>query len=121
LRDINGVLLLLQHSTTDISISSTLPSITQIIVDMDDLDEYKHVVPLLCAIEGVLNRVRDAELRANTNLIALLLISIDHVSGMASQIANGDEIYLGHVKRSHGLIRQLRAYQGNTHKYAPAA
>lgn len=118
---IKDVLLLLQQSPTDISVASTIPSTTQAIEDMTDFDEYKHVVALLCAIEGVLHRVRDAELRPKTELIALLLICCDHVSRMVRQFANRDEIYLGYLKRSHGLIRQLRAYHRNKFEHGAAA
>lgn len=117
---IKDALLLLQQSPTDISVASTIPSTTQAIEDMTDFDEYKHVVALLCAIEGVLHRVREAELRPKADLIALLLICINHVSRMVSQIAYRDEIYLGYLNRSHGLIRQLRDYQGGRFKHAAA-
>jgi len=59
--------------------------------------------------EGVLSRVRDAELRAEANLIVLLLSCCDLVSEMVGQFANNEEIDLGHLKKSHELIRQLRA------------
>ncbi len=118
IQNIKDVLLLLRHSPTDISIASTLPSTTQIIEDMTDFDEYKHIVALLCEFEDVLNRVRGAELRPNPDVIALLLICVDHVSRMVSQLAHRDEIYLGYLKRSHGLIRQLRDYQGRRFNYA---
>jgi chemotaxis protein histidine kinase CheA len=121
IQDIKDVLLLLENLPSDISIASTLPSTTQIIEDMTDFDEYKHVVALLCAIEGVLNRVRVAELRPKASLIALLLICCGHVSTMVSQLANRDEIYRGHLNRSHGLIRQLSAYHGSKVEYATAA
>jgi chemotaxis protein histidine kinase CheA len=120
MRDIKDVLLLLQHSPADVSIASTLPGTKQIIEDKTDFDEYKHVVALLCAIEAVLNRVRDAELRPKADLIALLFICINHISRMVSQIACRDEIYLGYLNRSHGLIRQLRDYQGRRFNYAAA-
>jgi len=121
MQNIKDVLLLLRHSPDDIAIASTLPSSTQIVEDMTNFEGHKHVVALLCAFECVLNRVRNAELCPNAELIALLLNCVDHVSRMVSQLANSDEIYLGYLKRSHGLIRQLRTYQGNRFVYAPAA
>jgi hypothetical protein len=59
-----------------------------------------------------LNRLRDAVLLPRADMIVLLLICCDHVSRMATQLAQRDEIYLGDLKRSHGLIRQLRPYLG---------
>lgn len=121
MQDIKDVLILLQQSPADISIASTLPSTKQIIEDMTGIDEYKHVVALLSAIESVLNRVRDAELRPKADLVALLLIAINHVSRMASQISYRHEMYPGYLNRSHGLIRQLRDYQVRRFNYPVAA
>lgn len=70
----------------------------------------KHVVAFLSVFEDVLSRLRDAELLPKASLIALLLICCGHVSTMVSELANSDEIYRGHLNRSHGLIRQLSAY-----------
>ena len=81
----------------------------------------KHIVEFSYVFEGVLSRVRDAELRAEANLIALLLSCCDHVSEMLGHLATSDEIYLGHLKRSHRLIRQLRAYHKYKIVYATAA
>ncbi|HTN95201.1 MAG TPA: hypothetical protein VMJ33_11520 [Gallionella sp.] len=120
MQGIKDVLLLLQDSPTDIAIASTLPSTTQAFKDMADFGGHEHIVALLYAIDGVLNRVRNAELRPDAGLIALLLICVDHVSRMVSRLAHRHEIYLGYLKRSHGLIRQLRDYQGCRFNYAAA-
>jgi two-component system chemotaxis sensor kinase CheA len=121
MQDIKDVLLRLQQTPTDTAIASTIPSTTQAIKDMTNFHGCKHVVALLCVIEGVLHRVRDAELRPKAELISLLLICCDHVSRMVRQFANRDEIYLGYLKRSHGLIRQLRAYHRNKFEHEAAA
>ncbi len=121
MQDIKDVLLRLQQSPTDIAIANTIPSTTQAIKKMANFYGCKHVVAFLSVIEGVLGRVRDAELRPKADLITLLLICCDHVSRMVSQLANRDEIYLGYLKRSHGLSRQLRAYHEYEIEYATAA
>lgn len=121
MQDIKDVLLRLEQSPTDTAIASTIPSTTKAIKNMPDFDGCKHVIALLSAIEAVLHRVRDAELRPKAELIALLLICCDHVSRMVRQFANRDEIYLGYLKRSHGLIRQLRAYHRNKFEHDAAA
>ena len=109
---IKDVLLRLQQSPADTSIASAIPSTTQAIKDMSNIYGCKHVVAFLSVFEGVLNRLRDAELLPRADMIVLLLICCDHVSRMATQLARRDEIYLGDLKRSHGLIRQLRPYLG---------
>jgi two-component system, chemotaxis family, sensor kinase CheA len=121
MQNIKDVLLSLQQTPTDTAIASTIPSTTQAMKDMTNFYGCKHVVALLCVIEGVLHRVRVAELRPKADLIALLLICCDHVSRMVRQFANRDEIYLGYLKRSHGLIRQLRAYHRNKFEHDAAA
>ena len=104
----------LQRSPADTAVVSTIPCATQAINGLAGFHGSKHIVAFSYVFEGVLRRVRDAELRAEANLIALLLSCCDHVSDMVSQLATNEEIYLGHFKRSLGLIRQLRAHQGST-------
>ena len=113
----NG-LLRLKQSPADTAIACSIPDTGQAIKSMTNIYGCKHVVAFLSVFEGVLNRVRDAELRPQEDLIDLLLICCDHVSRMVSQLANRDEVYLGDLKRSHGLIRQLRAYTGDEAEYA---
>ena len=113
IQGIKDVLLRLQQSPTDPAIASAIPGTAQAIKNMTNIYGCKHVAAFLSVFEGVLNRVRDNELQPSEDLIALLLICCDHVSGMARQLAHRDDIYLGDLKRSHGLIRQLRAYPGN--------
>lgn len=121
MQNIKDALLRLQQSPTDTAMASAIPSTALAIKDMTGFDGCKDVVALLSAIEAVLHRMRDAELRPKADLIALLQICCDHVSRMASQLANRDEIYLGDLKRSHGLIRQLRAYHRNKLEHEAAA
>jgi two-component system chemotaxis sensor kinase CheA len=121
MQNIKDALLRLQQSPTDIAIANSIPGTAQAIKNMSDLGGCKDVAALLYAIETVLHRVRDAELRPKADLIALLQICCDHVSRMVSQLANGDEMYLGYLNRSHGLIRQLRAYHRNKLEYDAAA
>jgi chemotaxis protein histidine kinase CheA len=121
MQDIKDGLLRLKQSLTDpAALANTIPSTAQAIKNMADVDGYKHVVALLYMFEDVFGRVRDAELRPKADLIALLLFCCDHVSGMATQLAHGDEIYLGDLKRNHGLNRQLRAYQRNKFEHSAA-
>ncbi len=121
MQDIKDALLCLHESPTDIGVANAIPSTTQAIQDMANHYGFKHVVAFLSVTEGVLNRIRDAELQPKANLVALLLICCDHVSEMVGQLAHRDEIYLGCLTRSHGLIRQLHAFEGHTPKYAAAA
>jgi len=120
MQGIKDVLLRLQQSPTDTAVASAIPSTAQAIKNMTNTYGCKHVAAFLSVFEGVLNRVRDAEFRPKAGLIVLLLMCCDHVSGMASQLAHRDEIYLGDLKRSHGLIRQLRAYLENRVEHVAA-
>jgi two-component system chemotaxis sensor kinase CheA len=120
MQGIEDVLLRLQQSHADTDIASTIPDTAQAIQNMTNIYGCKHVIAFLSVFESVLNRMRDAELRPKADLIALLLTCCDHVSRMASHLARRDEIYLGDLKMSHGLIRQLRAYLGNRIEHATA-
>ncbi len=120
MQGIKEVLLRLQQTPADTAITSAIPSTAQAIKSMTDIYGCKHVAAFLSVFEGVLNGLRDAELRPKADLIALLVICCDHVSRMAGHLAHRDEIYLGDLKRSHGLIRQLRAYLGNKGGHAAA-
>jgi chemotaxis protein histidine kinase CheA len=121
IQDIKEGLLRLKQSLTDpAAAANCIPSIAKAIKNMADVDGYKYVVAFLYVFEDVLGRVRDAELRPKTDLIALLLFCCEHVSGTATQLAHGDEICLGDLKRNHGLNRQLRAYQRNKFEHSVA-
>lgn len=120
MQGIKHVLLRLQQSPTDTAIANSIPSTTTAIHNMTDVYGCKHVVGFLSVIEGVLSKIRNHELRPKAELIALLLICCDHVARMLSQLVHRDEIYLGDLKRSHGLIRQLRPYLGMKVGYATA-
>jgi len=121
IQDMKVALLRLQQSPTDTAIANIIPGTTQAIKDMTSFYGCKHVIAFSYVFEGVLKKVRDANLRAEGDLIALLLSCCDHVSEMLGHLATSDEIYLGHLKRSHGLIRQLRAYHKYKIVYATAA
>ncbi len=121
MQGIKDVLLRLQQSPADTAIANSIPSATTAIHNMTGVYGCKHVVAFMSVIEGVLSKIRNDELRPKGELIALLLICCDHVSRMLGQLVHRDEIYLGDVKRSHGLIRQLRPYLGNKLGYATAA
>ncbi len=121
MQNVKEVLLRVQQSPADTAMANTIPGTTPAILNMANIYGCKHVVAFLFVTERVLSRVRDAELRPKANLIALLLICCEHVSTMVSQLANRDEIYLGHINRSHGLMQQLRAYHGNKVGHAAAA
>ncbi|MGA8865172.1 MAG: hypothetical protein WBM09_12505 [Gallionella sp.] len=120
IRDIRDGLLRLKQAPAETAIANSLPSIAPVINSMADLGGDRHVVAFLSAFEQVLGRVRNAELRPKADLIALLLICCEHASRMLDQLAHRNEIYFGDLKRSHGLIRQLRAYQRHRFEHAAA-
>jgi two-component system chemotaxis sensor kinase CheA len=113
MQNMKVALLRLQRSPTDIAIVSTIPCATQAIKELANFHGSKHIVAFSYVFEGVLSRVRNAELRVGSNLIALLLSCCEHISEMVSLLVTNEEIYLGHFKRSLGLIRQLHAYNGS--------
>lgn len=121
MQDIKDRLLRLKQSPTDPALANSIPGTARAIKNMDDLDKYKHAVTFLSALEAVLSRVRNGELKPKADLIALLLICCDHASRISSELAQRDEIYLGDLKRSHGLVRQLHAYQRNKFEHIAAA
>lgn len=113
MQDMKVALLRLQRSPAETAVASIIPRATQAIKGLANFHGSKHIVAFSYVFEGVLSRVRDAELRAEANLIALLLSCCDHVSEMVSQLATNEEIYLGHFKKSLGLIRQLHTHHGS--------
>ena len=121
MQNVKEVLLRLQQSHTETDLTNTIPDTTPAILNLANIYGCKHLVAFLFVTEGMLNRVRAAELRPKAELIILLLICCEHVSTMVSQLANRGEIYLGHINRSHGLMRRLRVYQGNKVGHAAAA
>jgi chemotaxis protein histidine kinase CheA len=121
MQNIKDVLPRLQHSPANTAMADIIPGTAQVIKSISDSDGCMDVVALLSAIEAVLHKVRKAELRPKADLIALLQISCDHVSRMVSQLANSNEIYMGYLNRSHGLIRQLRAYHRDKPDHKAAA
>ncbi|HSM98254.1 MAG TPA: hypothetical protein VLS47_04500 [Gallionella sp.] len=110
MQDLKAALLRLQWSPGDAAVARTIPRATQSIKGLSGCHGYRHIAAFSYVFEGVLIRVRSAELRAEDDLITLLLSCCDHLSGMLSQLDTDDEIYPGHLKKSLGLIRQLHAH-----------
>ncbi len=113
MQDMKVALLRLHRSPVDTAVASTIPCATQAIKELANFYGSKYIVAFSYVFEGVLSRVRNAELRVESNLSALLLSCCEHISEMVSQLATNEEIYLGHFKRSLGLIRQLHAHHGS--------
>ena len=82
-------LLRLQRSPADTAVASTIPCATQSMKGLANFHGSKHIVAFSYVFEGVLSRVRDAELRAEANLIALLLSCCDDVSEMVTNALFG--------------------------------
>lgn len=121
MQGIRDVLLHNQQSLTDTVIVNSIPSTTTATHNITGVYGCKHVVAFMSVMEGVLSKIRNDELLPKTELTALLLICCDHVSRMLSHHVHRDEIYLGDLKRCHGLIRQLGPYTGTRIKYATSA
>lgn len=113
MQDMKAALFRLQRSPGDIAVARTIPCATQSIRELSSYHGYKHIVAFSSVLEGVLIKVRATEFRADENLIMLLLSCCDHLSSMLNQLDGNDEMYLGHFKKSLGLIRQLRTYNGS--------
>lgn len=114
MQDMKAALLRLQWSPGDAAVARTIPCATQSIKGLSSFHGYRHIAAFSYVFEGVLIRVRATELRAEDDLITLLLSCCDHLSSMLSQLDTNDEIYLGHLKKSLGLIRQLHAHHRST-------
>jgi two-component system, chemotaxis family, sensor kinase CheA len=113
MQEMKVALLRPQWSPADTTVANTIPCATQAIKGLANFHGSKYIVAFSYVFEGVLSRMRDAELRAEANLIALLLSCCDHVSQMVSQLATNKEMYLGHCKKSLGLVRQLHTHHGS--------
>lgn len=121
LQDLKIILQRLQLQPTDTASASGIPCATSAIKEMANLHGCKHIVAFFFVFEKELDRVRNAELRAEADLITLLLSCCDHITTMVKQLAACEFTYLGHYKKSHELIRRLRAYHEDKIKYATAA
>ncbi len=118
--DMEVALLRLQRSPTDTAIASAIPSATRAVKELADAQGCQHIVAFSCAFEGVLSRVRDAKLRAEPELIVLLLSCCGHVSEMVYQLATRDTESLskmpaGDLEKSFWLVLQLRSHQLRAH------
>lgn len=111
MQDVKVALLHLKQSPDDTDVAGTIPCATQAIQELDDFHGSNHIIAFAYIFEGVLSRVRDAELRLEEILVALLLSCCDHLSSMLSQIDTKDEINIGHFKRSLGLLGQLHKHK----------
>jgi len=121
MQGIKVVLLRLQQSPANTAIANSIPSTTTTIHNISGVYGCKHVVAFMSVIEGVLDKIRNVELGPKAELIALLLICCDHISRMLSHHVHRDDIYLGDLKKSHGLIRQLGPHFATRIKYATSA
>ncbi|MBI3480981.1 MAG: hypothetical protein HY016_11605 [Nitrosomonadales bacterium] len=89
-REMKIALLRLQAAPTDMAIASVIPCAIPAIHQLDELHGCQHIVEFSSAFEGVLGRVRGAELCAEAELIAVLLSSCDLISDMVSQLDSSD-------------------------------
>lgn len=118
MQEIEVALLRLQQSPDDPAVVSAIPYATRAIRQLENFHGYQHIVAFSCVFECVLDRVRNAELRADADLIALLLSCCEHVSLLVEQLAGSDAaatscMLAEHLERSLDLIHQLR----NHHEY----
>lgn len=115
MREIESGLLRLRQSPGDTAVASSIPCATLAIRKLANFHGYQHIVAFSCVFECVLYRVRNAELRAEAELITLLLSCCDHISLLVSQLASSDSstasgVLAEHLERSLELIHQLRAH-----------
>ena len=71
---------------------------------------FDHVVEFTHAAESVLDRVRSAELRITSEMVALLLAVRDHLGRLVSHAAEGSPPDEAMQRVTQELVEQLRAY-----------
>lgn len=80
---------------------------------LDDIVAFTHVA------ESVLDKVRGGELRVDSQLVALLLASGDHMTALVDNAVDGGELTAPVRERGQTLVDQLKVYLGI--QAAPAA
>jgi two-component system chemotaxis sensor kinase CheA len=78
-----------------------------------------HIVKFTHAAESVLGRVREAELKISSELVALLLSVRDQLGALIEHVAEGREPDASVHEASETLATKLRAYLGETKPSAP--
>jgi chemotaxis protein histidine kinase CheA len=111
------VLLRIQKTPAETTQALALPCTKQAIQELTRFAGCQHIVAFFCVFEGLLSRVRDAELKAEVDLIALLLSCCELVIAMVSQISTHEtdtlsKTFVGNLEKSLELIRLLRAHHG---------
>lgn len=115
MREIETALLRLRQLPDDAAIAGSIPCATRAIRKLANFHGYQHIVAFSCVFECVLDRVRNAESRAEADLIALLLACCEHISRLVGQLPASDastpsSMLAEHLERSLDLIHQLRRH-----------
>lgn len=119
LQDMETVLLVLEKSPDDHDAINSLFRAAHTIkgssgvLGIENVEKFTHVV------ESLLSKVRDNEIRIDTEMIELLLECRDHIYNMVMGASGGQSDSGGDFEA--GLIRRLNSYMGNQPEVKPAA
>ncbi len=71
------------------------------------------VVSFTHILENVLDKVRDNEIKIDSNLIAILLLSRDHIGNLVDKAVSSQELSAEEIETDSKLLINLNSYLGN--------
>ncbi len=113
LEDMENSLLRLESDPEDAEIIGAIFRAAHTIKGSAGLFGLDQVVGFTHIVENVLDRVRDGNIPIESNLVALLLESCDHMAELVNVVADqGGQLDEAALGREHALRTRLQAYQG---------
>jgi len=111
LEDMEAALLRIEQSPEDSDVINAIFRAAHTIKGSAGLFGLDYIVSFTHVAESVLDRVRSAELRVESELVAVLLNSCDHISTLIDHLAGGGGDPAAELHgRSHELISHLRNF-----------
>jgi two-component system chemotaxis sensor kinase CheA len=120
LEQMENALLRIEQEPDDAEIINAIFRAAHTIKGSAGLFGLDHVVAFTHVAESVLDRVRSGELQIDSELVALLLESRDHIGGLIEHVAAGENPGDEAEQRGGTLIARLNAYLGFNLEAKPA-
>ncbi|HCI13793.1 MAG TPA: chemotaxis protein CheA [Gallionellaceae bacterium] len=120
LEQMENALLSIEQEPDDAEIINAIFRAAHTIKGSAGLFGLDHVVAFTHVAESVLDRVRSGELQIDSELVALLLESRDHIGGLIEHVAAGETPGDEAEQRGGTLIARLNAYLGFNLEAKPA-
>lgn len=121
LESMESALLRIEQTPDDVELINAIFRTAHTIKGSAGLFGLDYIVSFTHVAESVLDRVRNAEIKIESALVALLLSTGDHISALVDHTVSGDELHADLVEESQTLIGFLSAYLNDHAAVAPHA